>query len=217
MHTIHYLLPDVEVSPDGHWLAVGRHGWDREPVKGSKQRMNMVLLYNVSKPGPPVPHAELPATFLDSTNLTFTPDSRWLAAGSAGSSPMVWDLSASDPAATARSAPVRGHIMGPIAFSPDRPWLAMGGDEGCIYLWDWQSGTTDYRTITTSEPIRTLHWLSGGRLISGGNKGQAGVWETDIPNLVALARKVAGRELTEKERNKFRISWNSPFGEETRK
>ncbi|HWB02724.1 MAG TPA: WD40 repeat domain-containing serine/threonine-protein kinase [Verrucomicrobiales bacterium] len=217
MHTIHYLLPDVEVSPDGHWLAVGRHGWDREPVKGSKQRMNMVLLYNVSKPGPPVPHAELPATFLDSTNLTFTPDSRWLAAGSAGSSPMVWDLSASDPAATARGAPVRGHIMGPIAFSPDRPWLAMGGDEGCIYLWDWQSGTTDYRTITTSEPIRTLHWLSGGRLISGGNKGQAGVWETDIPNLVALARKVAGRELTEKERNKFRISWNSPFGEETRK
>ena len=55
IHTIRYLLPDLEISPDGKWLAVCRHGWDFEPKEGTTQVGNMVLLFDVSQPGEPVP------------------------------------------------------------------------------------------------------------------------------------------------------------------
>jgi WD40 repeat protein len=207
IHTIHYLLPDVKVSPDGHWLAVCRHGWDSTPVEGSTQKWNMVLLYDVSQPGPPVPRAELPAFFLGTTDVQFSADSRWLVSGSAGCQPAIWDLSSPDPASTVRRPPaaVTGHMLTGISFSPDRPWLAIGGNEGRIYLWDWRNGT-ELRTITTREQIRSLQWLSDGRLLSGGSRGQVAIWETDLPKLIGMARKVAGRALSEKERIDFRVA-----------
>ncbi|HEX2749875.1 MAG TPA: WD40 repeat domain-containing protein, partial [Verrucomicrobiales bacterium] len=205
IHSIQYLLPDVQVSPDGHWLAVARHGWDREPVKGSDQNGNLVLVYDVSQPGPPVPRATLRAPFLERTSLTFTADSRWLASGSSGQFPVIWDLAAPNPAATARTAPCQDHSMEGVSFSPDRPWLAMAGAEGRIYLWDWEK-TGELRTIATDEAVHTLKWLPGGRLLSGGSKGQTQLWETDFQSLIALANKVAGRRLTEEERSKFRVT-----------
>ena len=96
-----------------------------------------------------------------------------------------------------------------VSFSPDRPWLAMAGSEGRIYLWDWKK-TGELRTITTNEAVYTLKWLSGGRLLSGGSKGQTQLWETDFQSLIALANKVAGRSLTDAERSKFRVTSPRP-------
>jgi WD40 repeat protein len=209
VHSIQYLLPDVKVSPDGHWLAVARHGWDQTPVEGSTQQGNLVLLYDVRQPGPPALKATLKAPFLERTNLEFASDSRWLASGSSGDFPVIWDLAAADPAATARTGPRRSHMLEGISFSPDRPWLAMAGAEGRIYLWDWQKNT-ELRTITANEAIYTLKWLPGGRLLSGGSKGQTLLWETDFSSLIALANKVAGRSLTGEERNRFRVTGPRP-------
>ncbi|MEZ5302941.1 MAG: hypothetical protein R3F11_20225 [Verrucomicrobiales bacterium] len=92
IHSIRYLLPDVQVSPDGRWLAVARHGGDA-PSPRSPQYFDMVMLFDVSEPGPlGKPVAYLPARFIrESTCLAFSGDSRWLAAGGGAS---VWDLKA---------------------------------------------------------------------------------------------------------------------------
>ncbi len=205
LHSILYLLPDVEVSPDGHWLAVCRHGWDPNPEPGSTQCMNMVLLYDVSAPGSPVPRATLPASFLESTNVVFSADSRWMAAGAAGAEPFLWDLERASPGGAMCRVPVTGHALEALAFSPDRPWLAVGGNEGEINLWH-RLGGADRSRFFTGDKVRSLQWLPGGRLLSGGVGGHAFLWETDISTLVALARKVAGRELTDAERKAFRTS-----------
>ena len=102
-------------------------GWDSTPKEGHTQRLNMVLLYDVSKPGEPVLIDELPAKFLHVTNLSFSSDSRWLASGAAGVGATVWDLHAPDIAASRKSSEVGSHRLSAVSFSPSGKWLALGG------------------------------------------------------------------------------------------
>ncbi len=204
VHTINYLLPDLMISPDGRWMAICRHGWDHEPLPGQRQFGNQVLLYDVSEPGPPVPVTELRATFIGISNLAFSADSRWLACGSAGAGPVVWDLTAPNIAATARTAPVTAHLISGVAFSPDGQRLAIGGVDGRLGLWDWRQ-PADLRTIHAGHEILALAWLRDGRLLAAGNSRNITVWETDVQRLKTLARRIAGRSLTTAERLRFRL------------
>ncbi|MEZ5329178.1 MAG: WD40 repeat domain-containing serine/threonine protein kinase [Verrucomicrobiales bacterium] len=197
LHSIEYLLPDVAVSPDGRWLAVARHGFDAVSsagIDGSLQNGNMVLLYDVSAPGPLVFRAALPANFMDQTHLDFSRDSRWLAAGSSGARfPCVWDLSAAEIESSRRLAEISAHLVAGVAFSPDGHWLGLGGSDGRIHLWDWRK-ERQMRTISSGNAASTLLWLDGSRLVSGSESGEIAAWETDITRLKQLARRIAGAD-----------------------
>jgi WD40 repeat protein len=205
IHSIQFMLADVEISPDGKYMAVVRHGNDSEPKPGETQFGNMVLVFDVSASGPPVPIAELrSAAGQGATNLDFSSDSRWLAVSGAGEAPRVWDLQATDIEASRRSAPVATQIMAGVAFSPNGETLALAGSDGRIHLWDWQ-GAGRPRSISTGAAIVSLAWVDGTRLASAGEAGRIEVWETDLATLKAEAREIAGRKLSVEERRRFRI------------
>lgn len=202
IHTRGYLLPDVAVSPDGRWLAVARHAWD-QPSPDSPQHGNQVLLYDVrSYSWRPRFVMALSAGFLEETNIAFSPDSRWLAAGGTGNGASVWDLKAPDIAASRRVSNVSAQFVPAVGFSPDGRYLAIGGNDGLLQLWNWQN-PLDTRVIQTGAAINTLAWLPDGRLATAGASSRIALWETDISRLKALARRVAGRELSDSERRRF--------------
>ncbi len=204
IHTQGYLLPDVVVSPDGRFLAVARHAWDKA-TPDSPQYGNQVLLYDVSVYSwRPKFLMALDAVFLEETNVTFSADSRWLAAGSTGRGASVWDLRASDIASSRKTAPVSAQQMQAVGFSPDNRYLAMGANDGHLYLWNWQD-PLDLRVIQTGSAIYSLAWLPDGRLATAGGTSKIALWETNLSRLTSLARRVAGRELSTPERTRFRV------------
>ena len=204
IHTQGYLLPDVVVSPDGRWLALARHAWD-QPSPDSPQHGNQVLLYDVSVYSWRLKFVTaLPAGFLEETNLAFSPDSRWLAAGGTGQGASVWNLRAPDIAASRKVSPISAQTMPAVGFSPDNRYLAMGANDGQLYFWNWQD-PLDLRIIQTGTAINTLAWLPDGRLATAGGSSKIALWDSDIARLKALARRVAGRELSTAERERFRV------------
>ena len=208
MHHIHsrqYLLPDVAISRDGCWMAVARHAWDSEPLLGFRQYGNRVLLFDVSEKGKMELVEVLKANFVEKTTLAFSPDGRWLAAGSAGKGATIWDLDASDIAGSRLVGPVTAYQLRGVGISPDSKTLALAGTDGRLHLWDWMSGNRP-RTIHTGASELALTWISGSKLAVGGAKGRVAIWETDISVLRQLAKQVAGRDLSPKERVRFGVS-----------
>ena len=204
LHSIGYLLPDVTVSPNGRWLAVAGHGWDLKTPEGGPQHGNMVLLYDVSEPNTMTLIAALPAEFFGETSVRFSRDNRWLASGSAGHGALVWDLHANDIAASRVEAPVSAHLLGDVAFSDDGRFLGLAGSDGRVHLWDWRSQQRP-RTIVTGNAESALAWLDNSRLMVGGVAGRIAVWETSVEELKSMARAVAGRELSSKERESLSL------------
>ena len=200
LHSINYLLPDVAVSKSGRWLAVARHGWDHRQ-ENQVQYGNMVLLYDVSDPNTLDFQAALPAHFLAETTIAFSDDERWLAAGGARAN--VWDLEAPDIEASGKVSPMTDHLMKAIGFSPGGEWLAVGAGNGRLHLWDWQS--SDLRIIHANKAVTALTWQTNTQLITGNASGEVAQWETDVALLSEQARANAGRELTQAERQRFRI------------
>ena len=139
-HSFHSIpAPRCQNLP--RWTVDGRGpSWVGQTFALQPASGNQVLLYDVAQPGPPVLPTALTAHFLSETRLSFSPDSRWLAAGSGGYPPDLWDLRSVDRAGSRRSAPVPRQTFA-TAFSPDGRWLALGGDDGAIHLWDWREGT----------------------------------------------------------------------------
>ncbi|OWK37780.1 sigma-70 family RNA polymerase sigma factor [Fimbriiglobus ruber] len=109
------------LSPDGRWLAC---------VDGEENGPRSVQLWELAsrRAGPRFPIGT--ASILP---LTFSPDSRFLAAGEASGTVRVWDL-----AAETEARQFAGH-RGPIhslAFAPDGQRLASGSGDATALVWD---------------------------------------------------------------------------------
>jgi WD40 repeat protein len=138
------------------------------------------------------------------TTMSTTPNSRFFATTGTtlGFDVKVWDLEAKDPGASALS--LKGHRgrISDTRFSPDNQLLATGAQDGTVRLWNLASAAPALDPIILrgqGSNFGRLEFSADGRwILAQGDKTH--VWHRDLEVLLALARRVAGREFTAEER-----------------
>ena len=122
------------------------------------------------------------------TAMSFSPDGRWLAAGSENSV-QLWEVSTGREtwAKTNHSEEVRS-----VAFSPDGHWLASGSNNA-IKLWDAATGQ-EVRTLVspTSFVIHVAFSPDGRWLVSTSTDGATRLWDPKSGKEVALLVYMTG-------------------------
>ncbi|MEA3209955.1 MAG: hypothetical protein QOE70_3012 [Chthoniobacter sp.] len=193
------------ISPDGRWAITGSNGgwvrlWDlksenpssapvllRGPERGiyalAMTRDTLATLnldpsarvWDLRAPQRAASPLILPAP--GSTTLDFSPDSRWLVAGSRDGG-FLWDLAAPHPAAAQVALPdlkSAEQWTVTIAFSADAHWLAIGGDYAPVRLFDLSAPDVEAAALKLGKdggPVAALaftvdkHWLVVNRKYS---------------------------------------------------
>ncbi|HEY3862206.1 MAG TPA: TIR domain-containing protein [Verrucomicrobiae bacterium] len=179
---------DVAFSPDGRWVA-------------SASGDHTVGFYDMhakhaEPPLPPKHHGSI-------MRIAFSPDGELLASTSDDASVGIWSLNPA-PKFLRR---LTGHyrFASAVSFSADGSMLASGGGDGAIRLW---------KTGSWAPYSEALHghagvvWCvafapDGKQLVSGGADGFLTFWDLDPAHWIALARKMANRDLTSEEVNEY--------------
>jgi WD40 repeat protein len=113
----------VKISPDSRWAVTldgAAHLWDLKSEDPSAR-----------------PHVltDGPLTMIQCAAIS--PDSRWIATGSADGIVRVWDLTSPDPAANPLLFPRHQAGIYAVGFSPDGRWLATGSADKTARVWDF--------------------------------------------------------------------------------
>jgi WD40 repeat protein len=191
----------IAFSPDGRWLVAGdRKGGVllREWRDGAGEKAHRL-------PG----HTDLLRAF------AFSPKGRWLASAGYDRRVRLWDLSAPEPERTGRALEGHTHYVLALAFSADERLLLSGSLDSTIRLWNLTG-----RPISSS-PLPTLgswatdlvpgpanRWLLAALDTASGPSVQ--VFDLGLSDLLAAARKCAGRNLTQREWEQYFP--DQPFG-----
>jgi len=179
----------VAFSPDGRWAATA--GFDQKgrlwDLKGAAPKLAREIAFNdrVLQAG-------------------FSADGRWVAFG-------AWDNTAAllvlDDAVNATPVILRGHVgrLGAIAFSPDSNWLATASEDRTIRLWSPDAPTAAPIVLRGHEAsVQHLGFTPDSRwLVSGAYDGTVRRWRLRRDDLVEIACRTAGRDLTTEEAVQF--------------
>jgi WD40 repeat protein len=132
------------------------------------------------------------------TLVAFDPRWHWVLTKKAGGPPRLWDLTAPVPSSIALGGDKE--LFSHAADPPGR-WLAIGGRDGTARVWslaDPQAGP-----ILLGGHQREVWALafdpSGNRLATASSDGTVRLWDLRLENLLHLACRAAGRELTREE------------------
>ncbi len=185
-------------SDDNHWLATG-------------SRDHTVRLWDMTADDPSKTSTLLTGHEDQIFAMVITPNSHWLATASFDRTVRLWDLTATGPA----EGPIvlRGHegAINTMAASPDNRWLATGSNDETVRLWDLTAPDpaqkapivfyTDLGGV--ADVIIIGNWLiaRGRSWITEGQKVQ--LWPLSIEELLLLASKRAGRNLSRSEWKRY--------------
>lgn len=106
--------------------------------------------------------------------VAFSADKRWVAAGAADHTVLVWDTTSGQQARV-----LRGHLdhVLSVAFHPIEPWLAAGCADGTIRVFDLNNGLTRHTLSGHGKAVGSLAFSPDGNwLASGGHEGNVNVW-----------------------------------------
>ncbi|NDJ77018.1 MAG: hypothetical protein GYB65_12250 [Chloroflexi bacterium] len=107
-------------------------------------------------------------------SVAFSPDGRWLAAGSTDRNVYVWDAATYQLQQT-----LTGHTRSvtSVTFSPDSTMLASGAADGELQVWNPESGESLLTLPGTGSAVKSLAFDAGGvRLASGGDDSLIRLW-----------------------------------------
>jgi WD40 repeat protein len=198
-HVLQDARSPVATSPDSHWLVTG--GLD-----------GTALIWDLTAKDPIARPYFLPGHAQAISNLVFSPDNRWLLIGYYDDTGRVWDLERISDYEHAKATPLiltsHGQPAKPLDVSSDNRWVAAGSPDGLL-LWDLTAkdlaGSPIGLPVTKSSGAvftrdgQGSHWL-----VTGPREDKTGcdtvcLWNMRLDQLVKLARRTAGRNLTEKE------------------
>jgi len=105
-------------------------------------------------------------------SVTFSPDGKWLAAGSDDNTVKVWDIKNWKPKALVGSA------VNSVAFSPDGKYLATGSDDSTVKLWNMGSKALAKTLTGHTDIVTSVAFSPDGKWIASGSADKTVcVWE----------------------------------------
>jgi WD40 repeat protein len=118
--------------------------------------------------------------------IAFSPNGRFLAAGSDDATVVIWDVTTSERVALLRGGRNRTES---VAFPPDGAVLLSGGgwgyrDNQYLYVWDWRAGTLLRRITAHTSLINRVIFAPDGRRFASAAGDAAGeytikIWTSD--------------------------------------
>jgi len=172
--TIAARLPDrepyttVAFSSDGKQLAAG--------LRNSSLRLFSVIPGSVAfaLPSPP--------PFLSGRSISFSPDRKTVAAGSAGGPLSIWDLQS-----RTQTQLLIGHFAAvtALAYSADGKRLASGSFDGNLLVWDVAQGAVLTRLDGHEAAVTGLSFAGASNvLVSGSTDKSVSVWDSSSGRLL---------------------------------
>src|SRR5262249_7805774 len=183
-------VSQVAISPNSRWVATASFD--------GKGR-----LWDVSSGTAPRLIAQVP--FADRVmEAAFSPDGRWVAFGSWDRTIKMLDLKnpeASKPTVLSGHA---GRVFS-VSFSPDGQWLVTGGEDRTVRLWD-PSDPSAAPVVLRGHEGSALHFgfsPDSRWVFTSSDDGTVRLWRLKLADLVDIACRTAGRQLTPEEVRDF--------------
>lgn len=178
-------------SRDGRWLVTGAQDgsarlWDLDRVRD--------LVREKLPPDDPVRVVKQPAAV---TTAQFSSDGRWLV--TLGGTANLWRLG--KPLTNRELLGHAGQVTA-LDISPDSRWLATADDRGKVRLWDISREPPQAVDLPGAEgmAVTRVQFDSKSRRVSAVDRdGKRLEWRTDLAELMDLACRTAGRNLTQQE------------------
>jgi WD40 repeat protein len=135
--------------------------------------------------------------------IAVSSNDRWLATGSWDHTARLWNLGMPDPAAT-EPIVLAGHTgsVDVVAFSPDCRWLVTGSSDHTARLWDLTAPFPATEPIILRghvEQVRSAAFSPDHHWAVTGTMDAVWLWNLHLDELIDLARRTAGRNLSRAE------------------
>jgi WD40 repeat protein len=172
----------VALSPDGRWGATGT--W--EPDFSVR-----VWDLGTTTANPPIRTTmKFQGRVFD---LAFSPNGKWLAVADWDDKVGLINIR------TEKSVALMGHSgrVFEVRFSPDSDWLASAGEDHTVRLWKLSDIAHSPLILPHNASVGSISFSPDGRwLMSGGEETPVRLWHMQVDELISLACKAAGRNLT---------------------
>lgn len=175
---------DIAISPDNRWLVSG--SWDGGVLLRQLSDLNSA----------PITLTHEGAAYA----VAISPDNHWLAVGSEDSFVRLWNLETGIP--PAEPTLLSGHegAVFDVAFSADSQSFITGSKDKTVRIWDLNDLAAQPIVLHDKAMVYAVavspdnHWL-----VTGNADGTARLWNLRLEELIEVACRTAGRNLTASE------------------